>query len=122
MTDDDRCNICKNEQETLEHTFINCPFTKILWNDIELFLTQKLNHTLKLNVAEKLFGVLDGSKALNHILTLTRKHIYFCKQRERKPDIHDLKGYIAQIIRLEKYNAKITQSFNIFENKWKDFL
>ena len=122
VINDDKCSMCKNEKETLEHIFIHCPFTKILWDDLELYISQKLNCTIKLNVSEKLFGAIQESKALNHILTLTRKHIYFSKQREKKPNIQDLIKYITQIIHLEKYNAKINQTTENFKTKWRNFI
>ena len=77
VINDDRCSICKNEKETLEHVFIYCPFTRHFWDNLESYLTQKLHYNVKFTTSERLFGVLRGSKALNHITTLTTKHIYF---------------------------------------------
>ena len=122
MVTDDSCSFCGNAQETLEHIFIRCPFTQILWNDVELYLSQKHNRTFTLTTLNKLFGILEENSGINHILTLTRKHIYFCKQREIKPNIQDLQRYINEIIRLEKYSAKISQTSEKFTNKWKYFI
>ena len=122
VINDDRCSICKNEKETLEHVFIYCPFTRHLWDNVESYLTQKLHYNVKFTTSERLFGVLRGSKALNHITTLTRKHIYFSKLNEEKPNMKDLEKYINQTIQLEKYGAKISQTSGKFETKWENFI
>ena len=89
---------------------------------MESYLTQKLHYNVKFTTSERLFGVFRGSKALNHITTLTRKHIHFSKLNEEKPNMKDLEKYINQTIQLEKYGAKISQTSGKFETKWENFI
>lgn len=101
----------------VEHIFIQCPSTRTLWNDKELYLSQKLNRTFMFTISEKMFGVLDEDTALDHILKLRRKHNHFITQKEPKPNIHDLEGCTARIIQLEKYSAKISHALDYFKTK-----
>ena len=34
IKDNGRCSFCKNEPESLEHLFFDCPITKDLWNNL----------------------------------------------------------------------------------------
>jgi hypothetical protein len=36
-----RCNLCKNNEESLDHLFVNCPFTREVWKKLLLINSGK---------------------------------------------------------------------------------
>ena len=118
----DRCTFCKNEIETIEHILVKCQFSDTFWNELEMYISQKLCRPVKFSIQDKLFGSLQEDKTINHILTLARKHMYYSKLNELKPNMDDFLHYLRNIIKLEKFSAQLNQSPHRYTEKWKYFM
>ena len=122
IKDSDKCTFCKEEKETIEHVIVNCSFSKLFWIDFESFISNKLDRSVEFSNIEKLFGALEENKTINHILTLARKHIYYCKQKGLKPNMNDFNQYLQKTIKLEILSAQISQTPRSEKEKWKLFI
>ena len=122
IKDSDKCTFCNNEKETLEHVFIDCTFSEHFWNELEIYLSDKLHRTFRLSRIEKIFGSLLENKTVNHILTLARKHIYFSKLNDFKPNMDDFLIYLQQIIKLETFSFRISPNPRLCNEKWTLFI
>ena len=87
-----------------------------------MYISQKLCRPVKFSIQDNLFGSLQEDKTINHILTLARKHMYYSKLNELKPNMDDFLHYLRNIIKLEKFSAQLNQSPHRYTEKWKHFM
>uniref|UniRef100_A0A3P9JF49 Reverse transcriptase domain-containing protein n=1 Tax=Oryzias latipes TaxID=8090 RepID=A0A3P9JF49_ORYLA len=106
--DVESCIFCNSNEETLEHLFFSCDYSKEFWTQIRNWIN------LKLNIPP--FGISDVmlfmeniddsfSNFINIILLLGKYHIHCCKWRGSKPSfpgfINDFKLYYSSLKRLQ---------------------
>ena len=122
LKNSDQCTFCRNAKETIEHIIVNCSFSELFWDDLELYISQKLDKKLKLSIQEKLFGALEENKTINHILTLARKHIYYSRQKDLLPNMKDFLQYLQKIIKLETFSSHFSPNPKSSTEKWNPFV
>ena len=121
LKNDSSCTFCRNKTETLQHLFLECTYTKILWNEFETYISSRIQEPIQLTLPDKLFGSRRFSSALNHLLLLAKRHIYYSRNKNLKPCMQDLLQYINQTIKLEKYIAIVRRNTDNFQRKWSYF-
>ena len=86
----DICSYC-NEEDTIEHYFIECRVVKQLWNDIKLFLKQVSTVNLSFGNLDVLLGIpLDKNSKelkLQIFIILYTKFYIFNSKKKLKPNI-----------------------------------
>ena len=99
----DRCTFCKTNQEDIHHILLYCKYTKILWNNIQSFITRKTGVDIHLNDQDRIFGnkLLPFPNLYNHILLLTKQYIYACRCLNDIPDVNALLRKIDREYRIE---------------------
>ena len=63
-------DFCEKELETIEHLFFHCTKVSMFWDDLKVVLNS-LNITIRLDIKDVLFGILDTdniSILVNYIL------------------------------------------------------
>lgn len=85
VTDDNKCSICRDEIDYLEHFFFFCPPVKQFWLSIERFLQTMFGIRTELSVCDVLFGIanlnLDGkNEIMNHIILIGKMCISIYKK------------------------------------------
>ena len=68
-----KCTFCRHSTETLEHFFVDCPYTYAAWIDIEALLSTALNRNIQLSAADKLLGSLKEDTFVNCVILLVKK-------------------------------------------------
>ena len=116
------CSFCHTEAETTLHVFHKCSVTKILWNQLLLFLETDLPD---LTPQAALFGFIinESNNNLNilqnHILLIIKLYIYQSKER----GVLKLNGLIKNVTEAKKLERKIASVCEKkaiqFNNKWK---
>ena len=101
---------------------MDCEFSRQLWIQISSFLRNKTNHEVNLSKIEKLFGSLEENDMINHVILLVKKHIYFKKVTNSHPNIDDFKVYLHDIVKTEKYMARLKDSEEEVKRKWAGLL
>ena len=117
-----KCSFCGLYDETPHHTFYECTYTQNLWNELRLYISEKVA-LLVLNPQSAIFGfthVLDHNYLLvNHLLLIFKYNIYNSRVNNTL-SFQNLKCAISQIKYIEE-----TISNNDFNrkrkisNKWK---
>ena len=77
------CSFCHSCNETIQHIFLECIFSKQLWSHLRLFLTNDIS-LLILTPQTVIFGITNGienSKITNHILLISKVNVYESRER-----------------------------------------
>ena len=78
FADSPLCSYCKQDNETIQHLFLECTVSKSLWNDIITFFSDTLDIP-NLNLQSAVLGYFDSRKdspALNNILLIFKLCLY----------------------------------------------
>ena len=118
ITQNSLCTFCNNSEETLEHLFLMCPVVEQLWEKVEKFISDKTqNHTILSRVG-KSFGTCKENNLINHIILLTKKHIYYSKIRKMKPSFRDFLQYVSTTKDIEKRILFKNMNHEYYQEKW----
>ena len=117
-----KCSFCDLYDETPQHIFYECTYTQNLWNQLRLYISQKVALPV-LNPQNAIFGftdVLDHNYLLvNHLLLIFKYNIYNSRV-ENTLSFQSLKCVISQIKHIEETisNNDLNKKIKI-SNKWK---
>ena len=121
-TSNEKSRICDLCDETLYHIFYKCTYTQNLWNQLRLYISEKVALPV-LNPQSAIFGftdVLDHNYLLvNHLLLIFKYNIYNSRV-ENTLSFQSLKCVISQIKHIEETisNNDLNKKIKI-SNKWK---
>ena len=102
------CSLCGESDESLEHLFLSCHYTKNFWSEVIKWL---VDHKVKIeNLSDKdiLFGIIgcEDEIFVNHILLLAKQYLYSCRQNKYSPSIRVLNSKINAVFLIETMIAK----------------
>ena len=131
ISETDKCYICGEHVETIEHLYWECVPIRILWEGIRNLLYNRLEYELPMTPSVTLLGILDNN---NHVileeiptigrmsLLITRWYIHNSKCNNSKPNIKGLVGKISEIELMERNiaSSKGEQSLDKHIKKWLD--
>ena len=102
----DKCSLCSEGVETIEHLFWSCDKTNKLWEDLNQWIFENIEIELTLNLSIVLFGLLDQSNknyVRNLIILLSKFYIYRTKLSGQAISFSALKNYLKENLLCEKY-------------------
>ena len=120
----DRCSFCEDESETIIHLFWECKFTKEFWSTTRIWIKQHLQLTTASNLTQlTCFGLVDNTSnlLLHHTLLIARRYIFSCKMKNTLPKYQNFARLVENVREIEKRYANKSNSFEIFDKKWKDY-
>ena len=115
------CSFCGNEVESIEHLFVDCKYSEQLWDQVKIMLNNWTGKEINLSKLEKLFGLIRENDSINHIVMLVKKHIYYQKINNSRPNIVEFKIYMKKIISIEQYSARLHGKVEKCTEKWSTF-
>lgn len=121
IQESEMCSYCGQEQETLQHLFIDCPHVSSLWTSLQAWLNSILNlrNPVKLTTAEILFGSQQPNfELINFITLLGKKYIYQNKFSSRNVTIDSFKALLKYRFNSEKCIARKNNKIEEFFQKW----
>ena len=83
--DGNECLYCKNKIDTTTHALIECPYTALLWREVELWFRGNVDTHFKISDKEKIFGYQEKDPdafIINLVVINTKVVIY-----KRRPGI-----------------------------------
>ena len=117
------CTFCGDHEETLEHLFINCTFSKKFWLSVITWLNGYDMKIDKLDEITILFGIPDNNPdnyLLNHIIIMGKQTIYLCRYKNIKPSLSLLKAKTKETKKLELIIAKKNKKKSLHYKKWQN--
>ena len=102
------CSLCGESDESLEHLFLSCHYTKNFWSEVIKWL---VDHKVKIeNLSDKdiLFGIIgcEDEIFVNHILLLAKQYLYSCIQIKYSLSNRVLNSKINTVFLIETLIAK----------------
>ena len=102
--DSKRCSFCKRQDETINHLFVECNYSKNLWRDLKTYCQPSFSLPF-LCPQSATFGFIDieahSSLLLNHILLLHKYYIYYSRD-SAKLSLAALTRFIKKVYIMEK--------------------
>ena len=75
-TDDNLCEYCHEQPETIFHLFVQCEETKQFWSLLNNWLTEMSNINMDLQDSSILFSYQDDNSLRNYLYVLAKYYIY----------------------------------------------
>jgi len=88
IVESDVCTFCNEQIETLPHLLVECEVVKLFWTDLKLWLYERTDILVDLNVREIIIGFQDENFImLNAVYLLTKKFILRCSYENKFPNV-----------------------------------
>ena len=115
--------IPSQSDESLEHLFLSCHYTKNFWSEVIKWL---VDHKVKIeNLSDEdiLFGIIgcEDEIFVNHILLLAKQYLYSCRQNKYPPSIRVLLSKINTVFLIETMIAKSNNKLETHNMKWNKY-
>jgi hypothetical protein len=93
IEESDRCKICNEQTDTIEHHLVLCPSTAQFWTSVMSWWKANFNISFPVHMYDLIFGLSNYHNDLiinhfNYILLLARFYIYNTKRVEGKLDLY----------------------------------
>ena len=123
LADDPVCNLCNEQEQSLEHLFYECSETAKFWDHLVLELKSKCIHCDNLRISKEfiLFGCANNfysDKIFDLIILLGKFFIYRCKLDNSIPTFNNYIIYLRSRYRMEKYLACTKGTQDQFISNW----
>ena len=116
--DNDLCEYCHQQPETIRHLFVECEDVKRFWTFLNEWL--RINSNLSLNLEEKniLSAYQDKHQLINYIFVLAKYYIYANKFSGKQLNLDVFKAIFRKKFQGERYTAHINNTMGKFMVKW----
>ena len=127
LADSPLCTFCGNEEETPEHLFILCNFSKCFWQEISCWLELRNIHiaidlTIPTNIMFRLLDINEHFMSLNHVILIAKQTIFLCRRKNIAPNFNIFLANLKKIVKIEEFLAKQKNKMNLHLEKWKLFV
>ena len=123
--DTKHCSFCKLQDETINHLFVECNYSKNLWRDLKTYCQPSYSLPLLCPQSATLgFFDIDPHSflLLNHVLLLYKYYIYYSRD-SAKLSLAALKRFVNKVYVIEKRlsfeNEKKSKALN---KKWRKMM
>ena len=116
-----QCLFCKQYEENLEHLFCKCGEVIKLWENVRQWISNKLGFNLIITKLVKILGYLTNDEnfwALNLILMVTRKYIFWCSKNGFMLNIYFLQKEIQKTFLEQETLSRVNLRFDQFNRRW----
>ena len=113
----DLCSLCKTVPETIYHIFVECHISNSFWNNMKIWVRDKINVDLNMTTLTILFGS-KYDYVLTLLMSLAKFHIYRAKMTEKRPNFEAFKQEIKYYYNILKYQASCNLEVDKFMKKW----
>ena len=126
IKDDATCRLCNNQDETLIHVFTQCVKIAPLWDNLSIWIRNKLNILINFTEIDIILGYLHNNNfayPLNTIILVTKSYIFWCCMNQVNPNPLELQKRICHCYMEQKqiHDLKFTsENFSKIWNVWKE--
>ena len=118
IKDSNKCLLCHTETEDIKHAFIECSRVKKLWRNIEKWIKDKSQNTVKLSHIDKIFGRQNAEELIDKIILCAKVTIFNNRKTGKKHHIEDVKRALFRQLKVEEYQADLSQKQTQFIEVW----
>jgi hypothetical protein len=119
INEEDHCSLCGEESEDIQHLVYYCNKSRSIWENLEIFISNKININITFNIKNVLFGEISHTfNPLNIIILVTKYYLYSSAKRHRSVNIFALQYYLKDKLMVEKYIAYRKLQSLQFTKKW----
>ena len=111
-------------RQSIRHLFAKCNKSKQLWENVVLWIKNKIGFHLQLSDTAKILGYLQMDVnfwPINFIVLVTRKYIYWCSRKGYAMNIFHLQKEIKKIFLEQTLFFQLESQDNNFSKKWADW-
>ena len=116
--DDNLCQYCRQNSETILHLFVQCNNVKRFWRDLDEWLSNNFGLRLTLTDKNILFSYEQKNKLINYVCVLAKYYVYSNKFSGRGLNVEVFKSILKKKYQSEKYLANLNNTFANFFKKW----
>ena len=119
LKESDLCTFCNNHPETLQHLFLECTVTSILWQNIKSWLSRKTGLTIIIRNEDIILGFKDEQFLLyDLIFTVAKQYIYNSRCIEKQPSFIEFLYLLRNVKNTEFQSAEMYGKMTQCEAKW----
>ena len=121
IAENNECGLCKTSVESIDHLFSKCEKANVLWENIKIWIQNKVAINFNITDSMKILGYLTYDKnfwPLNLILLVTRKYLYWCSRNDFKINIYYLQKEMKKMFIEQKCLNEIKYQNREFSKKW----
>ena len=117
--DSNKCDICKEEIETLTHLFFDCVEAQNIWKNLTEWIRTKTGNKLDFTREKILFGYFEKrNDVVNLIINTTKWNIFKCKLSKKTPHFEHVKRDITNAYNIDRCNSYLTCDYSKFMKYW----
>ena len=121
--DDSLCNLCKKDEDTIEHYFFRCENINCFWISFMNWFKPIYNVSFILGCVDVIFGIVNNNNdSVLNVLNFCILHgKWYIRKKKSKEEEITLKGflhYISKRLEVEKYSLTGKGKSNYFMSKW----
>lgn len=127
---DDMCTFCNSVREYTVHLFVECRYSKQIWNEIKDYIAQNIDtetlNLLEWSVKTICFNLVHPKPAsvVNMLVLITKQFIYRNRCASQLPNSNALIAEIEQIYKIEyniaKENGKLVKHYQKWSQLYKN--
>ena len=118
IKENNRCDLCEQEEETIIHLFHTCEIVKIFWEKAIEWIDAKFNIQIEWSPTTIILAS-TSTPIINLAIITAKQHIYSCKMRKSRPTLDGFTRQITHIQKIEEYIAMKNNKIEAFNKKWK---
>jgi hypothetical protein len=127
IRDNNMCQICLQEIDTIEHFLVECEKTKIFWDSIINWWRINMKVRFDIFLYEYIFGIPNDEKdvvinQLNFLLLMGRYYIYVCKQKEVEMELFNFLLDCKRRLLIERETRAVANEIDRFTKLWSELL
>ncbi len=104
LVDSPLCAFCNIHLETIDHLFWECDCIQQIWKDLNSWISNELQITLKFNIQNIILGMKGvNNNPVNAILLVVKQIIYRHSINKTIPNIDHIKKQLAHYYNITKY-------------------
>ena len=117
--DNNICEYCNLQPETIYHLFIECEIVKRFWNELRIWLSNNSTVIIELGEKQILFACQDKRNTLrNYLCIIAKYYIYVTKFTRNHLLLENFISLLKKKFQSEKYIALMSNTVTSFFAKW----
>ena len=111
------CRFCNSFEETITHTFVQCQYSKILWEEVKNWVRSTTNITFDISEKTLILG-LHPNLGLCMLFLMVKLYIYKSLVKNNSLNFKALQNLIQKIFEEQKYLSLISHTNEKFTKRW----